>query len=53
MKDFIKEESEGILIIYVYVCKGLCGKGINIYVYVLICKLYRNGEKMWFVENNL
>lgn len=21
MKDFIKEESEGILIIYVYVCK--------------------------------
>lgn len=52
MKDFTKEESEGILTIHVHVCKGLCGKGINIHVYVLICKLHRNGEKMWSVENN-
>lgn len=38
MKDFIKEESEGILIIYVYkYVKGFCGIEINIYVYVLIC----------------
>lgn len=48
-----KEESEGILTIHVYkYVKGFCGKEINIHVYVLICKLYRNGEKMWSVENN-